>query len=786
MKEILFRHTCTYVNENTKVRVMKYEPQRDIYVKAFNMETGKIQTGKVTLFSVHKGVQLYKISLPEYASSIKDFWGTEDHGYVVFDTVDQKYLKVGLFDIDKNRHMFVRLLDGGTIQHLNLQSLCIEKVDKSKLDTAFDFTVDGLWTFSFSDGLVVYDTMAIYSSLLPQTTKELSETIMDPQLQIHPGKFTYLIDEIVLGISHSTRYAAQQNEVQNSFTTMDEFMEACIRQGYAYLIENYARTVNVGKKINTVSRFFYSNIFEFPVERIGSMITRDVAQRCLTRVWYKYVMLPKLEGVDEHTRLHKYKLFWQKINHICRSSSKLMNGLPVNLELIYTSEVAEIVNEYKKKLSQLDPKEDKQLMQQLIKSTVQEISKVNARFGNGSKLANVVDQMILSRGYIGLEFIANSYLSGLTNVDMFKSAVGNRRGMINKTINVSDGGYLLRKLIFSTHNIRCHENINDASDFCGTTNLIRLENYNVSRLHKDFLFRNIVLDGKEVFLDFETIDKLQQSNQQELTFQVYSPMYCLDEKFCLKCIPKQYRYFSTLVGPFAAQSVAEDIQQSLMRDFHTGGKVDNQLSMLIDPDYLYTESGVLFSRHNLILDDVSKVSVGIEIRYTTPNEEAKTDVIYNVSDFSLLVEKLPCAVSPGTPLVKYNQLQKIYEILVKKVDFGLRDKSSYTTPESLFDLLKFVECQSIHKEIVCSAVFYDMDKKTFARLTGYTNYTKIGITTIPYMNKLVGLCFERLGRISSFEDVTKDNSFFNAILTSNTNLVYDARLKSQKTEAELH
>ncbi len=741
------------------VLVEEYVPLKNIYVDSINMNNGKIERKKVTLFTVHKNVKVYYLNLGVPENS---FYGTADHGYIVYH--NGVYKKVNLDDLlaNKDKYYFIKYVDNHTI-FLSLDKLTVEKTD---LTTAYDFTVEDNYTFLVND-IAVYDTMSIYSVMLNKSNEEL-ENILDPVLQIHPGKWIYLIDETVTGAYEATKDEPDENNVTRVFRTKQEFLEA-VGNTYSYVIENYSDTVQIETTVNTVGRFFYQYLLKLR-NKLTRPLNKNLLQYYLTKLYYSLVAKQIIDKADKVQRKKSFMEFQKITSGITRISSKIMNGMPLSLTTLLDSTV-DIIKEYENELMNCEKGKENQL----IKIYKDKIKQANSRFSGENKLTKVADQMLLSRGYVinydnKKVFIQSSYMKGLKDSEIFESAQSNRNGAISKVISVSDAGYLFRKLVFATsHIVTSDSRIDD----CNTENYLSLDEVKTDlELFRNFLFRWIVVDNEEYFLDFDAIQKLSITYKNKIPVsKVRSPIYCTEDKFCKKCLPPQYTYLSNHIGILSSQSLCEDLAQDLMRQFHTGGKVDEYGS--INNDVLLLHDNTLIAKVPVYLHSIELSSERNELVVTYEVDgKVNVDTIYNVEEY---IQKVPSdsLVEEDSEIVSFKISKVKITTLVRNIDKVFQSRK-IDNPLEIYSYLKDVNCQSLYKEIICQS-FYYTSQYEFARKHNYQDSIKYSLNEIPYFNKLTGLCFGNLN--SSFRNSKNDNkissSFFNSIVTNNMKLLQE-------------
>jgi hypothetical protein len=747
------------------VLIETYEPREEVYIDSFCMSTGEFKRSRVLSLTVHKGVEVFELR----SSNFKSFKCTKDHGLVVYDEKNDSYKRANIDEVtaNKNTYYFVRNVNQQVVR-VPLNDIVVVKTNDT---VAYDFTVEGTYTFLINDGLAVYDTMSVYSALLPKTNESLKEKLLDPILQIHPGKWLYLIDELVTGLTYLTSVDPKKSA---KFTFEDDhsFLDRCNQNGYAFLIENCNETVRIESTdvINTVGRHYLTLLLQIKAE-INEPVKRSGIQYYLTRLYYLYVCKPLINNSSKREQLAR--TFQKIVGTVVRISSKMMNYLPVSLDTLL-SNCTDLVEEYEKEIEEHNDNPEA-----ITKKYVELIKQRNPRYSGENKLTKVLDQMLLSRGYVKNYnnkkiFIKSSYLRGLDDYELFNSAQSNRDGAVSKVISISSAGYMYRKLVYATSHIITSS---DRPDDCNTELYLVINNYDVNNLFRDFLFRHIVIDDTDYFVDFDTIPKLlkKYGSAPVEEMLVRSPIICLEEQFCKTCLPPQYTYISNFIGLLSSQALSEDLAQDLMRQFHTGGKSAvssgttsasvNNSRVSAPMQHLEVIDKTLYAKCDIDIESIEQENYTIIIHYLH-EDNLYIETITDVSSYVLHIpSETDVRVLAGEKILSYEEnVLKNYVVLLDRL---LQSKTIGFY--ELYNAMANVRCQSLYKEIVVQALYYDENMK-LARLSSYQNkYRKYSVYEIPYLNKLTGLSFANLTLALKKQDKTADcidNLFFKSIILS--------------------
>ena len=187
-----------------------------------------------------------------------------------------------------------------------------------------------------------------------------------------------------------------------------------------------------------------------------------------------------------------------------------------------------------------------------------------------------VRQMISCRGYVSdfygnivPYFIKNSYSKGLNQKDFFYSCYGTRKALLDTAVNVSDSGYLTRRLIYTGVN----SILDIHNEDCGTSGTIPITLN--SKLIKSIMYRNYYLEDPNVNLNAELYKIDENTNVEDLIgkkIYLRSPITCASPNICKTCYGDLYKlHKSKYIGFIAAQTLGERSTQLVLRTFHTGG-----------------------------------------------------------------------------------------------------------------------------------------------------------------------------------------------------------------------
>jgi len=212
-----------------------------------------------------------------------------------------------------------------------------------------------------------------------------------------------------------------------------------------------------------------------------------------------------------------------------------------------------------------------------------------------------------------------------------------------------------------------------------------------------------------------------------------------------------------------------------MRQFHTGGKTAvssgttsasvNNSKVAAPMQHLEVVDKTLYAKYDIDIESIVQDNYTVVIHYLY-EDNLYIETITDVSSYSLHIpSETDVRVSAGEKILSYEE--NVLKNYVVTLDRLLQNKTIGFY--ELYNMMGNVRCQSLYKEIVVQALYYD-DKMNLARLSSYQNkYRKYSIYEIPYLNKLTGLSFANLTLALKKQDKTADcinNLFFKSIIMS--------------------
>ena len=168
----------TKIKEYTKsngVKVSKYKPNTDIYINAIDINTGHIKEKKITEYSVHENLKMYRVE--SLNNQFKTFWVSDNHSLIAYNFSTKEYSKIRPDEINEFWGL-VQMIKNGVQKIIPYTDYKIT-FDPTHT-TGYDFTVEDFYTFCTDDGVFVQDTMAVYTPLSKESIEEVKEKMMLP------------------------------------------------------------------------------------------------------------------------------------------------------------------------------------------------------------------------------------------------------------------------------------------------------------------------------------------------------------------------------------------------------------------------------------------------------------------------------------------------------------------------------------------------------------------------------------------------------------------------------
>ena len=640
--------------------------------------------------------------------------------------------------------------------------LKIKKVDQNH---GYDFTVENNYTFATEDGVFVQDTMAV---ILPQTKEaqnELKEATFKFMFHAATGNFKFVPSwDATYGLYILTKEVSSIPAKNLDFSDADELLNLIIKrpniiyQRVNRSIKGRRLTTSVGRLlINLVLPDFYSKVVDYSLtsDKIHALLT-DIARTefnktgtvKITSKLYKTL----IDIGRKITTLFPLRMEFSSAEYIRARFLKVIESLKEKNIFEGLRTIEEVMEKVKKLVKKYDPE-----LYDAIES--------GAR-GSWSD----IQQMLVVKGYVTDPLgrvipnpILGNYYDGLNQDEFFTTGYSARKGIVDRAINTSGPGYLLRRLAISCSSVYL-DNVHD----CGTKNQLEIE---VKDETTAKLLKYRYVNGKLIETDEDALKLVGKK------VKIRSPIFCKAKGICKTCYGTLYKYHkSRQIGIIAAQAIGERVQQIMMKTFHTGGLakiekfpelfkdspasafikqdgdklylVDNKsIRILLDDQELDYEIGQsLYLKDGIVRFYVTNETPPREYTLIVPEDE-EIEIFYD--DIMEIDGQLYAIVTKKSDPIGQIWLSTTdVSTQMKKIDrlFNASEKvNDYMYYlESLWNILKQYKIPMVHLELVLSQMMRWKDNpyiKYRHKQTG--EYIIIGSKQIPfYESPLLALAFE--------------------------------------------
>lgn len=544
----LFKEIKKDVKENGVV-VTHYEPMAEVTILSMNLDTGKFEEKKVTDFSKHENIKMYKFH--DTKERFKDFWLSDNHSAIVKDVQTSLYIKVTPLDItlEPTRFNLIKRLDNNERLLIPCNEITIE-LDNTKT-TGYDFTVEDNYTFMTND-IVVQDSMAAYFTM----TQEAQESLIK-HCHIDNNLFTNFNDELTLSLGHDIVYGI--------FLLSKRKPSALPEPLYKYMQEQKWDCIN---------------------------------KKRLAEFLNYYVRLDKKNSDIVN------KLVTLGFTIASRYSQTLLSFDNIEKSIIPMGKRKELFDKYMNKeitMFQYVQEEDKMI------NDLKEICIFTDLIESGSRGSwQQAKQMFCQRGFVTNSAghikpvpVWKNLTEGLDSRSMFLSCYGVRKGLADVADNTAVSGAFTRGLIY----LGLEAKQGSQKKPCKTTNYLKFKPSD-EKMAKALIGRYIFTD--DLCNDMERITRENYKSYIGQELRLRSPIFCEDPEFCHYCCPhKELNELepgkSYNVGVVAAGALSEPLTQLTLRSFHTSGsltKISEGVEDDQDKDITYDIIGIqkMFSK----------------------------------------------------------------------------------------------------------------------------------------------------------------------------------------------
>lgn len=165
-------------------------------------------------------------------------------------------------------------------------------------------------------------------------------------------------------------------------------------------------------------------------------------------------------------------------------------------------------------------------------------------FDNNYKTINVMRGAVLNNVTKKYDIVESSLMEGVKKKDITAFANSVVAGAYPSAVGTQDAGYMAKIVLALLQSSRIDT---DQNSDCGTQSTIPVTITNKYKQY--FLYRNMIVDGKQVSTDLSNIDSVVGK-----TVRLYSPQCCLNDSICAKCAGKLfYKLGVTNVGMLTTQ-----------------------------------------------------------------------------------------------------------------------------------------------------------------------------------------------------------------------------------------
>lgn len=398
----------------------------------------------------------------------------------------------------------------------------------------YDLTVEDYYTFATHDGVFVQDTMGIFHPITNEAQHEVRTRMMRSESGENDRSINFdLSKEMAVGLYSMTK------DVKRTTPPI-----AVTDKDFETATDPYIPVI-YRKHTTTMGKAMFNSAFppDFPFHE--GVVTKKIANN------FGAVLLKKYGQEQAIDTFSKLKTFGFKFSTIMAPSISLDDlQLPDEiLELKKQLESASI-----EEADVILHKANKILVEHLKGTGLYDLIESGAGKGWGQPM-----QILVAKGLIAdptgkvLEPVTGSYADGLTNKDYFRAASGSRKGIVDRTLNTAETGYMARKLAYVLNSVEIDNTLID----CKTKRTldVKLSKELSTRLTGRYIIEN----DKPVLFD---VKDYKIGNQ----IHIRSPIFCESPKLCHTCYGKLLNtHRSPYAGIMAAQMIGEAGTQTIMK-----------------------------------------------------------------------------------------------------------------------------------------------------------------------------------------------------------------------------
>ena len=515
----------------------------------------------------------------------------------------------------------------------------------------------------------------------------------------------------------------------------------------------------------SIANIYICNIIE---EAIGKeVILEEISVSSINKIlddFYKENTYTTYEQDEKIIRL------LQRLNYI---SSNLVKNNIITYDIEYLINNPDYIKKYKKEINSIDKTD--------VLNAYEKISKINDKYidilrKNKNKLVLLVDSgtrgnkyaltnSLLSNGYkinnkseIIPEYINQSYIEGITEPnDVYKLAVSARNAILINANNVSDSGYIERKL-----NLLTKEIYYSKEDDCNTNRTVKVKI--TDKNYKLFNSRYIKENNKIICIDKEHLKQYIGK-----TVDMFSPVVCQssDNGICKKCYGEniKYLYKYDKIGLMSSSIFSNFVTQALLSSKHL-----QFIRLPKKPDCIKYIDGKYIISIDAYIEYKAKDEEFIIKPKDSNEQEFSFSIPFSIeNDFSINASKGDVIIDVSNKSVKNKDtkslLKLIKSVLEKTGDFkDINDINTYLEIMHNLSMKVNPNLQLIHIELILSTMIRTKDYKLY-RNNNSKKPIIMGITKVlKNIHNIVDLlAFERISQTLSRFDLLYSDTEYSSI-----------------------
>lgn len=562
-----------FVYDHTKGNTHYYTPVKKIEIQSINMESGCPSWNRITEYTVHENLNMYKVM--DIEERFEPFWVSDDHSMIVWDDDDNTMKMISPLDIMKEPHRYVipKLDEEDEVCAIPCIDLIITR-DES-MTTGYDFTVENDFTFCTYDGVFVQDTAALYMPLSLEAQRDC-EVMCIPMGMNNTQQYTLEIKhELILAAWIITDNKKPRTPDIGIWTLkqLREDLMIGVRQYHVH--QTLTVKLSNGKSIKTIlGRALFNATLpeELLNERYGGFIDEQINSKkyngdIVPALFEKYSSQTAADWVTSTEELLRVYTSVYPASLVMSELSR--QDLFADLKRRYESaktleEKQQVINEIEARMKDGSLSKEMPMIDNILRSGSR---------GTPEQLRQVlVCKGILQDPQGNFLSINESLMEGLEPKEAFMQGFGARKGMMDRSRATSMTGYLYRKLVYAMASVMYDPEVRD----CGTDKTVPVK---ITKSNSKLLeYRYIVEKGKLVCLTRDVMPKYIDK-----TVNLRTPIYCKSHKLCKACYGDVMHFYNTkFVGILGAESMGERGTQQIMKNFHLGGAATVVLPNLVD------------------------------------------------------------------------------------------------------------------------------------------------------------------------------------------------------------